>query len=109
MNSPEWHLPSTRDWVVRKLWEEHKRSPGGIGLFLKPENLQPGDPPFKLVCEAVEYLLGEEWVTAEFGHAMGQKGPIFVSKLRLTPQAIANIQDQLEREPTRPIGFCTKD
>jgi selenocysteine lyase/cysteine desulfurase len=105
MSTPEWDLANTRDWVVQRCWEDHKRHPGGIGLLIQPEDLQPQDPPFESICEAVEYLQGKEWVTAEFGRVFGQKTPAFISKLRLTPQAIVTLQDQLEEKPRRAIGF----
>jgi len=101
----DWDLGNTRNWVVRRCWEEHKRHPGGIGLFLRPEDLQPEDPPFELICEAVEFLKGEKWVSAEYGYVMGQQTPAFINKLKLTPQAIAMIQDRIERKPRFPIGF----
>jgi len=105
----EWNLVNTRDWVLRKCWEDYKLHPGGIGLFLTPEDLRPEDPPFELVCAAVEYLRGKGCVTAEYGHVFGQDTPAFINKLKLTPQAIASIQDQLEQKPRYPIGFYTED
>lgn len=105
----EWNLANTRAWVLQKCWEDHKRNPGGIGLFLKPEALGPDNPPFKLICEAVEYLRGKGLVTAEYGHEFGQQTPIFIDKLRLTPEGIACMQDQLERKPRGPIGFRPED
>lgn len=106
MNTIEWNLPRTRNWVIQRCWEDHMQNPGGPGLLLQPENLQPDDPPYNLVCEAVEYLLGKGRITAKFEGMFG--GKTIITGLRLTPQAIVNIQDQLEREPTRPIGFRTE-
>jgi len=106
MNTPNWDARSARDWVVQKCWDDHKRYPLGIGLFIQSKDLGPQDPPFELICEAVEYLRGKGWVSVEYNGVFRQKTPPFINKLKLTPQAIARIQDQLEQNPRSPIGFC---
>ncbi len=103
----EWDLAKARDWVVNQCWTEHKRNPGGPGIMVAPSKLGESDPPFRLICEAVEYLLGKNWVTAEYGRALGYKGPTDIRNLRLTVEAIAAIQDQIERLPNTPIGFIS--
>jgi len=101
----EWNLAKARDWVVNQCWTEHKRNPGGIGIAVAPSTLRDSGPPFRLICEAVEYLRGKGWVTAKYVRALGHEGPIEIRALRLTVKAIAAIQDQIEKSSDTPIGF----
>ena len=73
--------------------------------MIVPDELGESDPPFRLICEAVEYLLGKNWVAAGYTRALGHEGPTGINNLRLTVKAIAAIQDQLEASPNTPIGF----
>ena len=104
----EWNLENTIDWLVQKCWEYHKHHPGGPRRILTPEDLGQEDPPFNLVCEAAEYLQGKGWVTVKFEGVFCRDTPAFI-KIKLTPQAIASIQDQMKQKPRHPIGFRTED
>ncbi|RLG19435.1 hypothetical protein DRN74_06835 [Candidatus Micrarchaeota archaeon] len=105
MNIVEWGLQEVRTWVVEKCWEEHKKNPGGVGILVVPDTLQAGDPPFRQICEVVVGLLGQDMVVAEFGRAFGHEGPIYIGNLKLTPKAVATIQNQPKKRPGTQIGF----
>ena len=100
----EWDVTSARDWIVQQCWTDHKTTPAGVGLQLAPEKLADDDPPWNLILEAAQYLLGKNWVECRFGQSLGQAGPHYIYPIKLLPSAIAAIQDSIERQDQEAIG-----
>jgi len=88
----EWTDEKIQEWIYDKCWLYHEEHPGGLGCFIKNDNLSKDDPPLARITENVISLQGQGIVTADIERGFTgneDEHQIYgIFHLKLTPKGI---------------------